>query len=190
MNKTIVVFLAVIFLLPCVPAAEAQTPSLRLLTMEGMRNTEIVLSYDENEQPIYTPCLELNFTFAFTGVEADAERCIYTLWRGTSVMGNWSIGFSLTGGLQGIYGGETFLTFYTVMAEFPYSTETIDGRVFKLYRIHVYIDEGVSRGDTLYFGGNYKVPPTLQGSSLERLKVSKVTSDGVAVFKDKVLHDA
>lgn len=192
---TFILIFVMVLNMSIIPKGEAQEPSLRELRVEGMTNTEIEWGIDEKGEIIYLPCLEINFTFALTNVDKWADQCKYLLWKGKqsqSIIGNWSVGFSARDPprLQGIYGGEGFLTFFVLMAEFPYSTATIDGQLYYRYRIHVYVNETLVGKETLFFGGDYEAWPTLQGSSLERLKVKKVRGDGVVTFKSKRLHDA
>ena len=140
--------------------------------------------------------LEINFTFALTNVEAQGDRCYYKLWNGQqfpTVIGNWSLSFAndpprLHGGDidQSIVG---FITIHIIMAEFPYTSAVVDGRLYYYYRIHVYIDPNVvAVKDTLYFGGAYMTLPMLQEGSLVRVKIKDFVDD-VAVLHEKVVRD-
>lgn len=187
MKRALITLLSLTFLMANLSAdfVEGQeASSLRFVTVEGMRNKTII-PWDE---PIQV--LEINYTFALTNVEAAADRVNFKFWIEETEVASWFLGFSLRDPprLQGVGGDGSFYAIEILTAEFPFKSELVDGRTYHYYRVHVYYSTmlTVSRA---YFGAAYLDQPTLQGSSLLRLKVKTILPDGTAVFKDKTLHE-
>jgi len=112
------------------------------------------------------------YTFGMWKVNEWADRAYFTAYinrDGTAdIVANWSVGFSVTGGLQGIYiDWESDLKgIHTIMAEFPYTTESlthdIDGtKDYRLYRMHFYFANTLFKDEIVTVAADYMKTPDL-----------------------------
>jgi hypothetical protein len=112
------------------------------------------------------------YTFAMWKVNEWADRAFFTAYinrDGTAdIVANWSVGFSVAGGLQGIYidWESDLVSCHTIMAEFPYATESltheIDGtKDYRLYRMHFYFAAGLFKDEVVTVAADYMKTPDL-----------------------------
>ena len=189
MNKPVSLLLVFVFLAASINPAEAQTvlPGLRLVNVEGMRNIIYLQS-----RFYWGPAVQVNYTFGLTQVTTTGECVYFKFWINGVEEAAWFASFGnaippsmMVNGVSGNYLYCEILT-----AECPYGGTTIDGRLYYLYRIHIYYSvDNLQAKDLVYFGAAVETQPTLQGSSLLRLKVKSVSSSGIVSFKEKTVHE-
>lgn len=168
------------------------TPSLRSLSVEGIRNVAELFNPDPD---VHISGLEVNYTFALTNVKSYGDKMHFKFWLETSEIAAWALGFSNSTPPHLAYMGPSegpsgeYYCIQILSAEFPYKSEMVDGRTYYHYRVHVYYATSLTGRGTAYFGAGYEEVPTLQGSSLVRLKIKEVQRDGIVTFKSKTLHE-
>src|SRR3989304_2201748 len=107
MKKTLIVFLvAACFLslfIGVTSGVEAEA-SIRYLNVETI-TYELDYPFNFNGAPV--PCTHFVYTFAMFKVNAWADRCYYVAYvkqgEENVLVAKWSVGFSVSGGLQGIW---------------------------------------------------------------------------------------
>jgi hypothetical protein len=112
------------------------------------------------------------YTFGMWKVDEWADRAYFTAYINrdgiADIVANWSVGFSVTGGLQGIYidWESDLVSIHTIMAEFPYATEAltheIDGtKDYRLYRMHFYFANTLFKDEIVTVAADYMKTPDL-----------------------------
>jgi hypothetical protein len=147
------------------------TPSVKAETAASIRYISVEQITTEPDYPsnFNTPvaCTHFAYTFALWKVNAWADRCYYVAYTDKGgVVAKWSVGFSVTGGLQGIYLDQSsgLLQVETVMAEFPYTktnlTNALDGtQTYSFYIMHFYFTANIFKGDVVTVAADYMREP-------------------------------
>src|SRR3990170_685795 len=186
MKKTLIVFLVTacfLSLFTGVTSGVEAEASIRYLNVE-------TITYEEDYPFNFgdsVACTHFAYTFALFKVNAWADRCYYVAYvaqgKDTIIVAKWSVGFSVTGGLQGIWidYSTSLLAVHTIMAEFPYESKlmdnTIDGtQTYKFYRMHFYFKGELFKGEVVTVAADYMKEPSISTVSLiQEIKKSTVT---------------
>lgn len=165
---------AVVFLMLLVPVEAEAVASVRYLNVEAITYESIVY------QQVPTDATHFVYTFGMWKVNAWSDRVYYVAYVVRDsvpvVVAKWSVGFSVTGGLQGIYldYSTDLIEVHTVMAEFPYTTQVlvnpIDGeQAYRFYRMHFYFRGELFKGETVTIAADYMQQPFVEGLSKQSI---------------------
>lgn len=195
-KKYLIPLIIMLFCTPPLIYAQTETaPQVRYANVEKI-TVESIDIYGMGE---FVDASHFIYTFALFRVDNWAERCYFSAWVDTILVANWSVGFSARDppGLQGIYldYDTGILQTHTIMAEFPYTSETKlhpeDGQQkYYYYRMHFYFDTKVFTGAEVRVAADYMKAPTFKGSELLILKLlrSRIV-DGIETFDFIVVED-
>jgi hypothetical protein len=163
-QATLLLCVLLILSLTAVYSVQAQTTpaSVRDVKVESITADTVTLKYQPSVE-----CSHFTYTFAMFKVEEWADRAYFTATvNDGKALAKWSIGFSETGGLQGIYmdSATDILQVTTVMAEFPYTTTRLsdlgDGtQNYRYYRMHFYFKPSLLKDQVVTVAADYMKDP-------------------------------
>lgn len=171
-----------VFVLPTDAVGEA---SIRYINVEQIT---YITNYRVGFQ--YYNVTHFSATFALWKVNAESDRCYYAAYvirdKAQVIVAKWSIGFSVAGGMQGVFvdSSTDLVNVQIAMAEFPYMTQTITNALdgtqdYKFYRMHFYFQGELFKTEQVTVAGDYmKDPLTGQPQTLTAMRTLSTSTTG------------
>lgn len=167
MKKLVIATLTILLLCSFIPftlAADTPQASVRYINVEK-------IDYITNYQGEFATPLNVThftFTFALWKINTWSDQAYYTAYverAGKNVIvANWSIGFSTTGGIQGIFIDWNSDLIAVESDSEPYKTETLTNTIdgtqnYWFYRVNFYFNNSLFKNEIVTIASDYmKVP--------------------------------
>jgi hypothetical protein len=196
---TLIILLALSLFAYSATADDEPEPSVRYTEVEEITYiTDFEYGINEDGSPLLANVTHFTYTCGLWKVAAWADRAYFTAYveRGgfNVVVANWSVGFSVSGGLQGIYIDyqSDLLQVHTIMAEFPFRTveinHPIDGlRIFRLYRMHFYFNNTLFEDEIVTIAADYMQAPIVENPQYRQIMNAPVAPSTGDVQSYKII---